>query len=149
MSRRRGRELAMQLLFQLDQSPVPPDEARQLFWRIRRTAPEAREFAERLVDGYLSRRDEVDEAIRRTVRRWRLERLAAVDRNILRAAVVEHWTVGTPKAVVIDEAVEIARKYGGEKSPEFVNGVLDHLLHDEEAEPAAESAQEERRKTKE
>lgn len=141
--------MAMQLLFQLDQSPVPPQEVRELFWRLRRTSPEAREFADRLVDGYLNRRDEVDEAIRRTVRRWRLERLAAVDRNILRAAVAEHWTEGTPKAVVIDEAVEIARKYGGEKSPEFVNGVLDHLLRDEEAEPGPKSSEKARRKRKE
>ncbi|HRR55577.1 MAG TPA: transcription antitermination factor NusB [Acidobacteriota bacterium] len=130
MSRRRGRELAVQLLFQHDQSPLDAEVARRLFWSTRRASPEACEFADSLYEAYLSRSEEVDAAIRNALSRWRLERLSAIDRSILRAAIAESWARQTPKAIVIDEAVEMAKKYGGEKSHEFVNAVLDRILKD-------------------
>ncbi len=128
MSRRRGREFAMQMLFQEEQGAQTAEEVEALFWRCHAAGDEARTFATSLFRAAVSKRVEIDALIRDATRRWKFERLASVDRSVLRMAVAEYLSAGTPAAVTIDEAVEIARKFGGEKSPEFVNGVLDRIL---------------------
>ncbi|MFQ5738601.1 MAG: transcription antitermination factor NusB [Acidobacteriota bacterium] len=124
-SRRKGREFALQLLFQEDVAQTPPEEIRRLFWASNQTDEETRGFAELLFHKFLESQLQVDQLIRRHARNWSLERMAAVDRNILRMAASELLFTETPAAVVIDEAIDIARKYSGEDSPDFVNGVLD------------------------
>jgi N utilization substance protein B len=90
----------------------------------------ARAFAKELVTGVVSGRDALDARLAAHARHWRVERMATVDRNVLRLAAYELLHTDTPTAVVIDEAVELARRFGGERSPEFVNGVLDALARD-------------------
>ncbi len=96
------------------------------FWRVRTATPETREAAERLACGASREIGAIDEEIEDASQNWRLERLAAVDRNVLRLAAYELMhEPRVPTAVVIDEAVEIAKRFGAEASPGFVNGVLD------------------------
>ena len=125
-SRRKSRVYALQLLFQSDFSESPVDE--DLFWKSLGADEQTREFSEALYRGYLENREQVDTLIRSHCRHWRLERIAAVDRNILRMAISEFLFSDTPRVVVINEAIEVARKYSGEESTEFVNGVLDAVL---------------------
>ncbi len=87
----------------------------------------ARTFAKELVVGVATERTEIDRRITEVAHRWRIERMAAVDRNVLRLAAWEIVFAGTPREVVIDEAVELARRFGDDASPRFVNGVLDAL----------------------
>jgi N utilization substance protein B len=87
----------------------------------------ARAFAKDLVVGVATERSEIDRRITEVAHRWRLERMAAVDRNVLRLAAWEIVFAGTPREVAIDEAVELARRFGDDSSPRFVNGVLDAL----------------------
>ena len=89
--------------------------------------PGARGFAEELVSGVSAHREEIDARLAGVSRRWRLDRMAAVDRNVLRLGAYEVLFGGTPAAIAIDEAVELARRFGGFASPGFVNGVLDAL----------------------
>ncbi len=120
----------MQMLFQEEQGAGGAEEVEELFWRCRRAGEEATTFATLIFRTAISRREEIDGMIRAATHRWKFERLASVDRSVLRMGVAEFLAAGTPAPVVIDEAVEIARKFGGEKSPEFVNGVLDRILTD-------------------
>jgi len=126
MSRRKSRELALQLLFQQDITHAEADEIEASFWKLR-AGGKAREYAEKLFRHAIANEGVIEELIRRFAEHWRLERIAAVDRNILRMAVAEFLFTETPNVIVIDEAIEIARKYGSEKSPEFVNGILDSI----------------------
>lgn len=125
MSRRKARELALQLLFQEDLTGRSPEEIRETFWELTPVKAETRDFADRLFRQTVAHRAEIDAMIERFTRHWRLERMSAVDRNILRMAISEFLFSDTPRVVVIDESVEIARKYGTERSSEFVNGILD------------------------
>ena len=90
----------------------------------------ARDFAAELALGVAAHRDELDACIAAHARNWRVERMAAVDRNVLRLAAYELLHTETPASVVIDEAIELARDFGGERSPAFVNGVLDAIARD-------------------
>jgi transcription antitermination factor NusB len=126
-SRRKGREFVLQMLFQEDISGSSPDEVRRLFWRTHSTDSETRRFTEVLFSKSLDERSHVDELIKRHARNWALDRMAAVDRNILRMAVSELLVGETPAIVVIDEAIEVARKFSTADSTEFVNGVLDSI----------------------
>ncbi len=116
------------MLYQADAGQVPISDVIDRFWVDRDVDGEVRTFAERLARGASSRISEIDPLLRSTVDRWRLDRLAIVDRNVLRMAVFEllHET-GTPAIVVIDEAIEVAKRFGGEESGQFVNGILDAL----------------------
>jgi N utilization substance protein B len=134
MSRRKARELALQILFQEDLTDSAPEEVEALFWESQ-PGGSGREYAEQLFRFAVQNDVVIDELIRRFTEHWRLERIATVDRNILRMAVAEFLYTETPNVVVIDEAIEIARKYGSEKSPEFVNGVLDRIRQDIERSP--------------
>jgi N utilization substance protein B len=126
-SRRKSRELALQMLFQSEMGKQAPDEVRRSFWSQRaEVEQETRGFADELFRTATDRGVEIDALIQKHAEHWRLERMAAVDRNILRAAMAE--LIGfpqTPKPVVINEALEIARKFSSPESVHFINGVLD------------------------
>jgi len=126
-SRRRSRQRALQILFLWDVRRQPVDEAMNAFYDtlFAEEHPERDPFAAELVNGAIQNLEAVDELIRRHAEHWRMERMPAVDRNILRLAVYEMMHALTPAAVVIDEALELARKFSGEESVQFVNGVLD------------------------
>jgi N utilization substance protein B len=128
-SRRRARELALQLLYQYELTHAEPERMQADFDEWRGSTDSVREFADALLRGTLEHLAEIDDELERQTAHWRLDRLAAVDRNILRLAMYELlFQSETPRAVVIDEAIEIAKKFGAEESPRFVNGVLDGFL---------------------
>ena len=128
--RRRGRELALQMLYQHELAGTDPEAIFAGFDELRDAPPEAREFAVTLVRGVIERLAELDTQIGEQADHWRIDRMATVDRNILRLALFElRFAPDTPAAVVIDEAVEIAKRFGSERSSQFVNGVLDGLVH--------------------
>lgn len=128
--RRRGRELALQMLYQHELAGTQVDTILDGMEELDEAPPASREFAVALVRGVLARRDEIDDIIKGQADNWRLDRMAAVDRNILRVALYELiYQTDTPAAVVIDEAVEIAKRFGSERSSQFVNGVLDGFVH--------------------
>ena len=125
-SRRSAREFALQMLYQADASSMPMEDVAAHFWDDRDADREVRAFAERLARGTAACREEIDPILVESLEHWRLERLAIVDRNILRLAVYEFLHESdTPPIVVIDEAIEVARKFGGEDSWQFANGILD------------------------
>ena len=100
-------------------------------WGGHQPDPEGRAYAERIVRGVAEERDAVDEAIRRASTNWRLERMARVDRNVLRLGAWELLRArAVPRAVVLDESVELAKRFGSEESGAFVNGVLDRIADD-------------------
>ena len=117
----------MQLLYQHDLCAISPEEMLDVFWTAYPSGSENRIFAEFLFHGFLSNRSQVDDLIRRNAKHWRLDRMAVVDRNILRMAISELLMAETPQAVVIDEAIEIARRFSTEESSQFVNGLLDAI----------------------
>jgi transcription antitermination protein NusB len=127
--RRKGRELAMQMLFQADMGRQSPDEVRATFWQSADdVAPEVRGFAEDLFRVASAEREKIDELIAAHSTNWRIERMSAVDRNLLRMAVAEMLGFkSTPFPVVVNEALEIARRYSGAESINFLNGVLDSI----------------------
>jgi N utilization substance protein B len=137
-SRRKARELALQILFQQDLNQGTAEELLELFWQVHPADPEAREFAELLFKAALENRDHIDELIRGHAQNWRLERMAAVDRNVLRLALGELLYTETPHAVVIDEAIEIARRFSTTESSQFVNGILDAIREEMEDRPVKE-----------
>ena len=126
VSRRRARELAFRVIFQADVAGVPLREA----WTLRSEEERPGEASRTLVDDVIAaldaRADEVDGILRQCAEHWALERLAATDRAVLRAAVAEMLArPETPSRVVLDEAIEIAKRFGAADSGRFVNGVLD------------------------
>jgi N utilization substance protein B len=128
-SRRRARELALQLLYQYEMTAAPLEQMQEDFEEWKNATDGIRQFADVLIRGTLDHLEEIDGELARQTANWRLERLAAVDRNILRLAMYELlFQAETPHAVVIDEAIEIAKKYGAEESARFVNGVLDGFV---------------------
>lgn len=128
-SRRKSRELAMQMLFQGDLGKQKPDEVEKLFWASRDDVDdETRGFADDLHRVATEREDEVDKLIQKHAKNWRLERMPAVDRNVLRTAVAEMLGFpGTPAPIVINESLEIAKRYAAPESLQFLNGVLDAI----------------------
>lgn len=128
-TRRKSRELAMQMLFQGDLGKQKPEEVERLFWASRDDVDdETRGFADDLHRIYVRREDEIDALIQKHAQNWRLERMAVVDRNLLRAAVAEMLGFPqTPAAVIINETLEIARRYAAPESVTFLNGVLDAI----------------------
>jgi N utilization substance protein B len=128
-TRRKSRELVLQMLFQADMGRQTPDEVRRTFWREHDSAQDdVRGFAEDLFRAATDRTAEIDGLIERHAEHWRMERMATVDRNVLRSAVAELMGFpATPRAVVINEALEIARKFSSPESVQFINGVLDSV----------------------
>ena len=116
------------MLFQIDMAGGVPAEVYPHFWKEHETELEVREFAQGLVEGVMREREALDRVISGSVDNWRIERMAVVDRNILRVAVYElAWLPDTPSVVVLDEAIEVGKKYGSEQSGAFINGILDSV----------------------
>ncbi|MGA7685224.1 MAG: transcription antitermination factor NusB [Terriglobales bacterium] len=128
-TRRKSRELVLQMLFQADMGKQTPEHVRDTFWVTRTDIDEeARGFAEDLFRVASDRLPEIDGLIGKHAQHWKMERMAAVDRNVLRGAVAELLGYpGTPRAIVINEAIEIARKFSTPESVTFINGVLDSV----------------------
>lgn len=144
-SRSFGREIALQLLYQIEHGEVPSAVAMGSYkaadligeadpWPVGKKSHSAEDtseglvFARGLVEGVEEHQAEIDRHLTQAARNWRIERMSAVDRVILRVGAFELlFHPERPRAVVIDEAVELAKRYGGEQSPSFVNGVLDGL----------------------
>jgi N utilization substance protein B len=126
-SRRRSRQRALQILFLWDARRQPVEDVLDAYYDslVAEEHPGRDPFAAELVQGCIHHIEEVDERITRHAEHWRMERMPAVDRNLLRLAVYEMTYAGTPAAVAIDEALELARKFSNEESVQFVNGVLD------------------------
>jgi N utilization substance protein B len=137
-ARHRSRQRALQVLFSLDLSARSVDDSIAAFYEtlasdgdeISRTPPD--EFMEVLVRGTVAKTDAIDRHIVAKSENWRLERMPAVDRNILRLAVYEMTETDTPAPVVIDEALELARQFSTDESAAFVNGVLDAIRRQNE-----------------
>jgi N utilization substance protein B len=130
MTRRsRAREVALQLLFWRDLNPTADRPAVEQFVRERLRDPGLEPFCLGLFDAVLARSEEIDRRLTAAAENWRLVRMAAVDRNVLRLGTAELLTTApdAPAAVVINEAIELARRYGSKDSPAFVNGVLDKV----------------------
>jgi N utilization substance protein B len=130
--RRKGRELAMQMLFQADMGRQNPDEVRKTFWQARdEVEPDTRGFAEDIFRVATARDAEIDALIEKHSANWKLARMSSVDRNVLRTAVAEMVGFrGTPAPIVINEALEIARRYSSAESINFLNGVLDAIARE-------------------
>ena len=127
--RRKGRELAMQMLFQADLGKQTPEQVRNSFWKARdEVDPETRGFTEDLFRVATLREEEIDSLIEQHSKNWRIARMPTVDRNVLRTAVAELLGFpGTPVPIVINEALEIAKRYSAPESFTFLNGVLDAI----------------------
>ena len=143
-ARRRSRQKALQILFLRDARQYSVDEAFASFFEA--LEPEEGDepqvldpFTESLVRGTIANLAQYDELVSRHSQHWRVERMPIVDRNILRMATYEMMDAGTPPAVVIDEALELARRFSGDESVAFVNGVLDAIRRGRQEE-AAETA---------
>jgi len=132
-TRRKAREAAFEMLFQWEMSRDAPAEIQSRYWAAAKSKTGA-DFANELFTGAVANAAELDELIRAHSQHWRLERMAATDRNLLRLAVHElRAHPETPPAVVINETLEIARKYATTDSVEFINGVLDAIRRTLEA----------------
>jgi len=129
-ARHSGREAALQMLFQMEASGASAEEAIELFWRSfgADADPESRQYADVCVRGVTASREAVDAHIGKASQHWRVERMTRVDRNVLRLGT---WELSerpdVPRAVVLDEAVELAKAFGNDESSAFVNGVLDKV----------------------
>ncbi len=127
-ARRRGRELAVQALYQIELRGEASAEMLRLFWEHSDASAAAKAFAAELVAGVREQQQRIDELITSACEHWRFERLSPVDLNVLRVATHELLQrPPTPTGIVLDEAIEIARRFGTVESPMFVNGVLDEI----------------------
>lgn len=130
-ARRSGREAGLQMLFQLECSSTTPEQTIDLFWRTFESDPEGRSYADAILRGVAENTKAIDVKITAASQNWRLERMSRVDRNLLRMSTWElMYRSDIPRAVVIDEAVELAKSFGTEDSSSFVNGVLDRVAND-------------------
>jgi N utilization substance protein B len=127
-SRRKARECALQILFELEFSPDQLEEILKDYWAAQPVKAEVKEYATWLAEGLRQHRAEIDRTIEQASEHWRLDRMAMVDRNILRMAVFELLFEKTlPPPIIIDEAIEVARKFSGDEAAVFVNGILDGI----------------------
>ncbi|MBF8250788.1 MAG: nusB [Deltaproteobacteria bacterium] len=129
-SRRKGRELALQILFQLDLVKTGVDEAIRAFWKTQEELPseDTRDFCEELVRGVFEHHEEIDRLVEEASSNWRLSRMPVVDRNVLRMAVYEMlYRDDIPTTVTINEAIDVGKKFGSEDSGAFINGILDKI----------------------
>ena len=130
--RRQAREIAAQFLYQHDLGGGAVDETLAMFWQTQQDAADlTRKFAEELIRGTVEHRAEIDDKIKKYTEHWELQRIAAVDRNILRLAIFEMlYRDDIPPVVSINEAVDIAKKFSTRESGAFVNGILDRFRSD-------------------
>ncbi len=130
MARRsRAREVAFQVIYQDDLNPQGNPALRDALIQRRLRSPDLVDFARQLVAGVRQHRAEIDGNLERTATNWSLQRMAATDRNVLRLGAYEILHSGTPHRVAINEAVELAKRFGSAQSAQFVNGILDRLMH--------------------
>jgi N utilization substance protein B len=142
MTRRfRAREVALQLLFQSDLNPRIARDVVEQFIRERLREPDLASYCQALYDSIQAHRGDIDERLIEAAENWRLPRMAAVDRNVLRLGACELLYGHVPATAAINEAVELARRFGGKDSPAFVNGILDRIANPPAAEPAASPAE--------
>ncbi|HVN09245.1 MAG TPA: transcription antitermination factor NusB [Patescibacteria group bacterium] len=139
--RRKARELALQLLYQWELRRESPEKVEEAFWPGAKAAASTREFAHRLFTGTVTAAAQLDVLIEKHATNWKLDRMSAVDRNILRLAAFELKYGTAPVKVVLDEAVELAKKFSDEAAAGFVNGVLDAISKDETRNSKLESGQ--------
>ena len=126
--RRKSREYAVQVLYALDLNPVPVKDFLNVFWELNPCRPEIREYAEQLIYGTLERKKEIDQLISAHSSHWKIDRMAVTDRNILRLGTYEMLAEPpVPAKVIINEAIEIAKKFGTTDSSIFINGLLDSI----------------------
>ena len=129
--RRRAREAALQILYCMDLSGCSLEQAERDHWAHLAASQEGRDYAHALVEGYRSHSEAIDALIRKVSEHWRLERMPRVDRNILRLGAFELVHLAdVPRRVTLNEAVELAKRYGSDGSAGFVNGVLDRIATD-------------------
>jgi N utilization substance protein B len=126
--RRQSRELALKVLYQMEHSHTSAHEALVVFESNFRTPERLWKYAQGLVTGIGMHLDELDAEVEAVSRRWKMSRMAQVDRNVLRIAAYEMLYTEIPPKVAITEAVELAKRYSSEEAPAFINGVLDSLL---------------------
>jgi N utilization substance protein B len=143
-SRRKARECALQMLFAADVASTRPDELARDFWSELADGEldeDGREFATRLALGALAHLEEVDERIKSRAEHWRIDRMATVDRNVLRLAVYEFLHEPTPRTVAINEALEVARRFSTYEATQFINGILDAIKRDlDQEQPRADES---------
>jgi N utilization substance protein B len=141
-TRRKARECALQMLFASDVLKAQDDMLTTDYWKELGDAgidEKTQDFANNLVNGTLKELETIDDRIRTRAEHWRIERMAIVDRNVLRLAVYEFLFEDTPHTVVINEALEIARRFSTFEATQFINGILDAIKHDLEEKPAKSS----------
>lgn len=130
-SRRTARELALKILYQKEMSSIPLEAVLADFWENQAYPPDIKNFAETLGRGIAEHMDEIDSTISKCADNWDISRMAVIDRNILRIAAYEICYIeDIPPPVSINEAIEIAKKYGTEESGGFVNGILDKIARE-------------------
>ena len=130
--RRKAREIAIQILYQADVAGVPFSEAFATYEGYFNPSPKVLSFARELVNGVAEKQEEIDKVIERYSKNWKLSRMSAIDRNILRLATYELlFRPDIPPKVSINEAVELAKAFGTEESASFVNGILDAIYRKE------------------
>ncbi len=137
--RSHAREVAFQVIYQDDLNPRNNPAATDAFINERISIEGLIDFARSLVAGTRRNRPEIDAALNKTADNWTLDRMAATDRNILRLAAYELLYADTPRAVAIDEALELAKRFGSAQSAPFVNGILDRLAPPDASETGAEA----------
>lgn len=143
-TRRKARECALQMLFAADVVKLQNDRLTVDYWTElgdEGVDEKTQEFADNLVRGTLTHLETIDDRIRTRAEHWRIERMAIVDRNVLRLAVYEFLFEDTPHTVVINEALEIARRFSTFEATQFINGILDAIKHDLEEKPAPKSTE--------
>ena len=131
LTRHDARELALQVLFQLDFHGTTEGWLDE-FWAQQHSSKSVREFANRIVSGVQAQKEELDQLIEQSAENWSLDRMPIVDRNILRQAIYELvWISDIPAKVTVDEALELAKSFADDEAKRFVNGILDKILqHD-------------------
>ena len=129
--RRQARENAIQMLYQIELSGASTEDAEDSFWHHHEADSDIKAFAGELIRGVLSHKDEVDALVAEHALHWKLTRMPPVDRNILRCAVYElRYLIDVPTKVILNEAIDIGKKFGSEESGSFINGVLDKIAKD-------------------
>jgi len=126
-NRRKSREFSLQFLYARELTGWKLDEIASLFWKDRPASKDTRSYTNRIVNGVADHLGSIDMLIEQSSRNWKISRMSYVDRNILRIAVYEFLYEDSPPVVIINEAIEVAKRYGDGESGQFVNGVLDAI----------------------
>jgi transcription antitermination protein NusB len=137
--RSKSREYALQMLFQWEMGKQEPSGIEDGFWKIAHAQKPIRDFANQLFESAAARAGELDPIIASHAQNWRIDRIAAIDRTILRLALAEMRSSSTPTKVVINEAVELAKKFSSEEASGFINGILDAAAKSFSGEKTAET----------